>query len=71
MPIDVAHLKTVLTAKGYQHDALLDIWVSPAGDWYHLYPDGLLGRLNPEPFTENDPRPRHADSRLAHPAGNP
>lgn len=62
MPTNTAHLKTVLIAKGYHHDALLDIWISPTNDWYHLYPDGVLGRLNPEPHTEHDPRPRRADS---------
>ena len=62
MTWNTEHLKHVLLAKGYTHDARLDIWVNPQGEWFHLYPDGHLGRLSPKPLNEYDPVPQQPAS---------
>lgn len=58
VPVHTEHLKRVLLAKHYRHDRILDLWISPKGDWYHLCADGVMLRVSPTPLAENDPAPR-------------
>lgn len=63
MPLHTEHLKRVLLAKHYRHDRILDLWISPKGEWYHLCADGVMLRVSAAPLAEHDPAPRSIAGR--------
>jgi hypothetical protein len=63
MPIHIAHLKTVLLAKGWTYDPRLDVWLNPKREWFHLFPDGILQRLSPVQIHDLEPATATSDAR--------
>lgn len=58
MRLNGEHYTRVLQAKGWVHDPILDVWINPAGDWFHRCPDGVMLRLQSQQHTEHDPAPQ-------------